>query len=161
MPASFLLASGRVSWANPSRMLGKGEKNTGGLKGFLLTMGTCIAVLSAPGCATRTKRDADQSQVRYQLAVGYFENRRVEAAVDELQKAIAADPQNADLQYLLGRVVRDAGEALSHFEQATKGANPSVFGSYALAYQHTAAGRFDQAIPHAEKVSNARPDAAR
>jgi type IV pilus assembly protein PilF len=67
-------------------------------------MGTCIAVLSAPGCATRTKRDADQSQVRYQLAVGYFENRRVEAAVDELQKAIAADPQNAEAYHLLGLI---------------------------------------------------------
>jgi Tfp pilus assembly protein PilF len=83
-------------------MLGKGEKTTGSLKGLLLTMGTCIAVLSAPGCATRAKRDPDQSQVRYQLAVGYFENRRVEAAVEELQKSIELDPQNADAYNMLG-----------------------------------------------------------
>ena len=76
-------------------MLGKGEETIGGLKGLLVTMATCIAVLSAPGCATRAKRDPDQSQVRYQLAVGYFQGHRVEAAVEELQKAIEADPQNA------------------------------------------------------------------
>jgi len=86
-------------------MFGKGEETIGSLKGrFLLIMGTCIAVLSAPGCATRAKRDPDQSQVRYQLAVGYFENRRVEAAVEELQKAIAADPENADAYNMLGLI---------------------------------------------------------
>ena len=85
-------------------MLGKGKETIGSLKGLLLTMGTCIAVLSAPGCATRAKRDPDQSQVRYQLAVGYFENRRSEAAVEELQKAIEADPQNAEAYNLLGLV---------------------------------------------------------
>jgi Tfp pilus assembly protein PilF len=63
-----------------------------------------MAVLTAPGCATRAKRDTDQSQVRYQLAVGYFQNHRVEAAVEELQQAIAADPQNADAYNLLGLV---------------------------------------------------------
>lgn len=104
MPASFLLASGRVSSANLSRMLGKGIEHPGGLKGFLLIMGTCIAVLSAPGCATRTKRDADQSQVRYQLAVGYFQNHREEAAIEELQKSIEADPQNAEAYNMLGLI---------------------------------------------------------
>jgi type IV pilus assembly protein PilF len=67
-------------------------------------MGTCIAVLSAPGCATRAKRDPDQSQVHYQLAVGSFQNRREEAAVEELQKAIEADAQNADAYNMLGLI---------------------------------------------------------
>ena len=99
-----LLASGRVSRANLSRMLGKGEETIGGLKGLIVTMGTCIAMLSDAGCATRAKRDPDQSQVRYQLAVGYFENRRVEAAIEELQKALEADPQNADAYHMLGLI---------------------------------------------------------
>jgi predicted Zn-dependent protease len=85
-------------------MLGKGKKTIGGLKGFLITMGTCIAVLTAPGCATRAKRDPDQSQVRYQLAVGYFQNHREEAAIEELQKAIEADPQNAEAYNMLGLI---------------------------------------------------------
>ncbi len=67
-------------------------------------MGTCIAMLSAAGCATRPKRDPDQSQVRYQLAVGYFENRRTEAAMEELQKALEADPQNPDAYNMLGLI---------------------------------------------------------
>jgi type IV pilus assembly protein PilF len=74
------------------------------LKGLLLTMATCLAVLSAPGCATRTKRDPDQSQVRYQLAVGYFQNHREEAAVEELQKAVEADPQNGEAYNMLGLI---------------------------------------------------------
>ena len=103
LPA-ILLASGRVSWANLSRMLGKGKKTIGGLKGFLISMGTCIAVLTAPGCATRAKRDPDQSQVRYQLAVGYFQNHRDEAAIEELQKSIEADPQNAEAHNMMGLI---------------------------------------------------------
>lgn len=67
-------------------------------------MGTCIAVLTAPGCATRAKRDPDQSQVRYQLAVGYFHNQRVEAAIEELQQAIVLDPENAEAYNMLGLV---------------------------------------------------------
>lgn len=100
----ILLASGRVSSANLSRMLGKGEEIIGGLKGYLLTMGTCIAVLSAPGCATRAKRDPDQSQMLYQLAVGYFQNQRIEAAIEELQKSIEADPQNPEAHNMLGLI---------------------------------------------------------
>jgi len=103
LPA-ILLASGRVSWANLSRMLGKGKKTIGGLKGFLISMGTCIAVLAASGCATRAKRDPDQSQVRYQLAVGYFQNHRDEAAIEELQKSIEADPQNAEAHNMMGLI---------------------------------------------------------
>lgn len=82
-------------------MLGKGEETIGDFGGLVLTIGACITMLSA-GCATRAKRDPNQSQVRYQLAVGYFENRRTEAAVEELQKAIEADPQNADAYNMLG-----------------------------------------------------------
>jgi type IV pilus assembly protein PilF len=85
-------------------MLGKGKKTISDLKGLLVTMATCIALLSAPGCATRAKRDPDQSQVRYQLAVGYFQNHRVEAAVEELQEAIESDPQNAEAYNMLGLV---------------------------------------------------------
>jgi tetratricopeptide (TPR) repeat protein len=84
--------------------LEKAKKPSGGLKGLLLTMGTCIAVLTAPGCATRAKRDPDQAQVRYQLAVGYFQNHRDEAAIEELQKSIEADPQNAEAYNMLGLI---------------------------------------------------------
>ena len=113
---SILLASGRVSWANLSRMLGKGKETIGSLKGRILIMVSCIAVLTAPGCATRTKRDPDQSQVRYQLAVGYFDNRRVEAAMEELQKAIEADPENSDAYHMLGLIALK--QAHDYAEQA-------------------------------------------
>ncbi len=81
-------------------------------------MGTCIAALSAPACATRTKRDPDQSHLRYQLAVESFRNNREEAAVAELQKAIEADPQNAEAYNLLGMV--SLNQASKYEAQAEK-----------------------------------------
>jgi tetratricopeptide (TPR) repeat protein len=67
-------------------------------------MGTCTTVLFLAGCAARSKRDSDQSEVRYQLALGYFQNHREEAAIEELQKAIKADPKNADAYNMLGLI---------------------------------------------------------
>lgn len=100
-----LLASCRVYfYRNLPRTLGKGAENTLVLKGFLLTMSTCLAVLSAPGCASHPRRDIDQSQVRYQLAVSYFQNQRVEAAVEELTKSIELDPENPEPHNLLGLI---------------------------------------------------------
>jgi type IV pilus assembly protein PilF len=96
--------SGRVSRANLSRMLGKGVQTIGARKGLLLTMGTCIAVLSASGCATRTKRDPVQSQTRYELALGDFQHQQIEAAIEELRKALEADSQNAEAYGLLGLI---------------------------------------------------------
>jgi type IV pilus assembly protein PilF len=86
-------------------MLGKGDEIIGGLKGLLLTMGTCIAVLAAPGCASRApQRDPAQSQMRYELALGNFRNQQTEAAIEELRKAIQADPQNPEVYNLLGLI---------------------------------------------------------
>ena len=67
-------------------------------------MGTCLAVLLAPGCASHPRRDIDQSQVRYQLAVSYFQNQRTEAAVEELTKSIDLDPENPEPHNLLGLI---------------------------------------------------------
>jgi type IV pilus assembly protein PilF len=104
LASEFLLASGRVSRANLSRMLGKGDEIIGGLKGLLLTMSTCIAVLAAAGCATRAERDPAQSQMRYELALGNFRHQQVELAIEEVRKAIEADPQNPEAYNLLGLI---------------------------------------------------------
>ena len=130
-------------------MLGKGEEITGGLKGFLLTMGACMAVLSIPGCATRTKRDPDQSQLRYQLALGYFHNQRVEPAVEELQKAIEADPQNAEAYNLLGLIALKQAydyEAQAETFSCLKGADADVVRSEENRKLHEAETNFRKAI---------------
>lgn len=72
-------------------------------------MGATVAVLPSIGCASRPKRDPDQSQVRYQLGLEYFKGRRVEAAIEELNKALKADPENADAYNMLGIIALNQG----------------------------------------------------
>ncbi len=60
-------------------------------------------------CASRPKRDPDQSFVRYELGVEYFRSRRVEAAVEELRKALQADPENAEAYNMLGIIALNQG----------------------------------------------------
>jgi Tfp pilus assembly protein PilF len=130
-------------------MLGKGQETSSSLKGLHLIMGTCIAVLSAPGCATRAKRDTDQSEVRFRLAVGYFENRRVEAAVEELQKAIEADPQNADAYNMLGLIaLKQAYDYAAQAEtfSCLKGADAESVRAEETSKLKEAEGRFRKAI---------------
>src|SRR5882757_3108652 len=68
-----------------------------------------LAMLAAGSCASAPKKDQDQGQIRYQLAVGYYRDRRVEAAVEELEKALKADPENADAYNMLGIVALGQG----------------------------------------------------
>jgi type IV pilus assembly protein PilF len=68
-----------------------------------------LALLLSAACASRPKRDPDQSLVRYQLGLEYFRSRRVEAAVEELRKSIAADPENAEAHHMLGIIALNQG----------------------------------------------------
>ncbi len=61
------------------------------------------------GCASRPKREPDQSMALYQLGVENFRNRRVEAAIEELDKAVKADPENADAYNMLGLIALNQG----------------------------------------------------
>src|SRR5687767_2014922 len=75
----------------------------------LLLLLTVLPGLSAGACATKPARDPDQSYVRYQLGVEYFQGRRIEAAIEELDKALAADPENADAHNMLGIIALKQG----------------------------------------------------
>jgi type IV pilus assembly protein PilF len=72
-------------------------------------MAACAAALLATGCVPRAKKDPEQSQVLYELGAKYFANRRVEAAIEELQKALKADPENADAYNMLGIIALKQG----------------------------------------------------
>jgi Tfp pilus assembly protein PilF len=72
-------------------------------------MAACVGLLESTGCLVRTRRDPDQSNLQYQLAVGYFRDRHVEAAVEELEKALKADPDNADAYNMLGIIALRQG----------------------------------------------------
>lgn len=117
-------------------------------------MGTCIAVLAAPGCATRAKRDPAQSQVRYELAVGNFQNQQVETAIDELRKALDADPENPEAYNLLGLIALKQAydySAQAEIHSCLKGADAELV----RAEQHK---HLKQAEAHFRKAIALRPN---
>jgi len=88
-----------------------------GLRLLLETASTCSLLLATSGCAPHVKKNADDAQIHYQLAGDYFRHRRVEAALDELQKALASDPNNADAYNLLGIIsLQQGAEYLAQVE---------------------------------------------
>jgi type IV pilus assembly protein PilF len=79
----------------------------------LATLGSCSALLALSGCVPHVKKNADEAQIHFQLAGDYFRHRRVEAALDELQRALASDPNNADAYNLLGLISLQQGAEYS------------------------------------------------
>jgi Tfp pilus assembly protein PilF len=69
----------------------------------------CFGTVTTAGCATAPERNPEQAQIQYQLAWGYYQNRRVEAALEELSKALKADPENAEVYNLLGIIALNQG----------------------------------------------------
>lgn len=133
--------------------MGKTNNLAAGSKGFLITMGTCLALLISSGCASQPKRDPEQSQIRYQLAVGYSHNERVEAAVEELQKAVEADPENADAYNLLGLIaLRQGHDYVTQLEgkSCLKGRDAELVRTEAQA-------KFKEAAKHLHKAVELRP----
>jgi type IV pilus assembly protein PilF len=136
--------------------LGKTTKLAAGSKGFLITMGTCLALLLDPGCASRPKRDPEQSQIRYQLAAGYFRDQRVEAAIEELQKSLQADAENADAYNMLGIIaLRQGHDYLAQLETAS-----CLRGKDAESVRGDAQAKFKEAIKNLRKAVELRPEFA-
>jgi type IV pilus assembly protein PilF len=134
--------------------LGKTTKLAAGSKGFLIKMGTCLALLLDSGCASRPKRDPEQSQIRYQLAAGYFRDQRVEAAIEELQKALQADAENADAYNMLGIVaLRQGHDYMAQLETAS-----CLKGKDADSVRGEAQAKFKEAIKNLRKAVELRPE---
>jgi type IV pilus assembly protein PilF len=110
-------------------------------------------MLAFAGCATRPKRDADQSQIRYQLAADYFRNRRIEAAMDELQKALEMDPENADAMNLMGLISLQQGA--EYVAQAET--DNCLRGSDEETVRRQANAKFRQAEQELRKATALRP----
>mgnify|MGYP001768935855 CR=1 FL=1 len=134
--------------------MGNTENYAADLKGFLITMGTCLALMLDVGCATRPKRDPEQSQIRYQLAAGYFRDKRVEAAVEELDKALEADGENADAYNMLGLIALKQG----HDYMAQLEISSCLKGRDAELVRTDAQTQFRQAASKLRKAVELRPD---
>jgi Tfp pilus assembly protein PilF len=117
-----------------------------------------LAVLPAGGCVTRSKRDPEQSQVLYELGAKYYANRRVEAAIEELHKALKADPENADAYNMLGIIALKQGhDYLQQLESSAclKGRDAEVVRVDALQKFRQAEESFRKAVAVRAEFSSA------
>ncbi|ALK98208.1 pilus assembly protein PilF [Massilia sp. WF1] len=92
----------------------------------------------------------NRAQIRLQLAVGYFQDRKYEIALDEVKKAIAATPDYADAYGLRALIYTAMGEnalADDNYRHALRLAprNPDLANNYGL-FLCDAGGRPDQAL---------------
>ncbi|MCG2583135.1 type IV pilus biogenesis/stability protein PilW [Massilia sp. TS11] len=94
-----------------------------------------------------------RAQLRLQLAVGYYENKQYEIALDEIKQAILIDPASADAYGMRALIYMAMGEnvlADENFQRALKLApdNPNLSNNYGSFLCQ--AGRPAQAIPYFE-----------
>lgn len=138
--------------------------------------GAFMAVLAATvllaGCASgpmeskeelRTSSDQSEDQkrarIRLQLAIGYYEQRQMNVALDEIKRALQADPNLADAYSVRGLIYMDMGEnrlAEDNFLQSVKLApsNPELTNNYGWFLCQT--GRERQAMSYFESALNNR-----
>lgn len=123
------------------------------MKVLLAMLGTWSAAMTIAACAPRPKKDSEQSQIRYQLAADYFRNRRVEAALEELQHALELDPENADIYNLMGLIsLQQGAEYLAQVETDT-----CLKGRDAEAVRRDATAKFRDAEQKLNKALELRP----
>ena len=79
---------------------------------------------SPPTDAQRSAQsDQQRARIRLQLAIGYYEQRQMSVALDEIRQALQADPNFADAYSVRGLIYMDIGEnklAEDSFLQAIK-----------------------------------------
>lgn len=119
-----------------------------------LAIATALAALSSVVCVPRSKRDPEQSQVLYELGAKYFANRRIEAAIEELNKALKADPENADAYNMLGIIaLKQGNDYLQQLE-----ASACLKGQDAEVVRVDAQQKFRQAQEHFKKAVEYRAE---
>lgn len=119
-----------------------------------MVLANVLATLGGPGCASRPRRDVDQSFAYYQIGVENFRNRRIEAAIEEIGKALKADPENADAHNLLGLIALNQGH---DFIMQVEG-DGCLEGQDAAMVRTDAVRRFKQAELHFRRALEARPE---
>jgi type IV pilus assembly protein PilF len=134
--------------------MGKLSWRRGSWRWLATAAATAWLVLGPAGCAARQKRDPDQSQIRYQLAVGYYRDRRIEPALEELDKALKADPENADAYNMLGIIALGQGH---DFQVQLEAAN-CLKGDDATLVREEALKKFRDSLAHFQKATALKPD---
>ena len=88
---------------------------------FLITM----ACLLLAACASSQKKTALEKQIDtdYQMAVNFYQNGKTPEATRQLALVLAADPEHAEANHLMGFIRLGRGqyeEAVKHFQRALK-----------------------------------------
>ncbi len=114
---------------------------------------------SGPQAELRTSSDQTEdqkrAQIRMQLALGYYGQRQMEVALDEVKRALSADPSSADAYSLRGLIYMDMGEirlAEDSLLHALKLAprNPDLANNYGWFLCQN--GRAKESIPYFESA---------
>lgn len=126
------------------------------LRKFVPALAVTVCVPAAGSCAHGPNRNPEQSATRAEIAADSFRNNRLEAAVEECQKALELDPENADAYNLLGVVaLRRGADHVDQLEVAS-----CLKGVDAEAVRRDATLRFREALEHLRKAVALRPDFA-
>ena len=123
--------------------------SAGLVRAFTAPLALCLVAAALAGCAgsgakgdskeLRTASDQTPAEkrasIRLQLAVGYFQDGKMEVALDEVKQAIAANPEFADAYGLRAVIYSQMGEttlADDNFQRALKLAprNPELANNY-------------------------------
>lgn len=103
--------------------------------------------------------DQKRAEIRLQLAIGYYEQRQLAVALDEIKQALQADPDFASAYGMRGLIYMEMGEmplAEDNFLRAIKIApnNPDLSNNYAWFLCQN--GRESQSISYFEAAFNNR-----
>jgi type IV pilus assembly protein PilF len=128
---------------------------------FAVALAACAGSASKGGSeelktASDTTPAEKRASIRLQLAVGYFQDGKLEVALDEVKQAIAVNPDYADAYGLRALIYSQMGEvalADENYQRALKLAprNPDLSNNYGsfLCQQR---GREAQAMPYFESA---------
>jgi tetratricopeptide (TPR) repeat protein len=104
---------------------------------------------------------SDNVVVRYHLGLAFFQQKRADEAIMQLQKALVIQPDYAEARYDLGTVLIQQGrldEAIAQLQKALeiKPDNASAHKNLGIAFFQK--GRLDEAVAHFQKSLEIRPD---
>lgn len=116
-------------------------------------------VVAQPVPAADQTDDQRRARIRLQLAVGYYEQRQPQIALEELRQALEADPTLADAYSMRGLIFMDMGEnqlAEESFRQALRlvPGSPDYNNNYGWFLCQT--GRERQSIAYFENALKSR-----
>ena len=127
------------------------------LAAVALSLAGCASGLSQAELPTRSDQTDNQKRaaIRMQLAVGYYQQRQLNVALDEIKQALMSDPDLPDAYGVRALIYMDKGEmrlAEDNFQRAIKLAPNDPDFKNNFAWLLCQSGREKQSIPYFEEA---------